>query len=97
MSDRPSHARVPPGGAPPSYLDHNASTPVHPEVLAEAAQISLRLKGESRGYERVKEAAERGTLNRLTRNLSATGYLGEAPRLARECPRVVARLLGSSS
>jgi adenylosuccinate lyase len=69
----------------------------HPEVMAEAAQITLRLRGDTRGYEKVKVAVEKGRFAPFPRKLGPTGYLGDAPRLAGECPKVVARLLSSSS
>ncbi|MDV3278399.1 MAG: hypothetical protein LYZ69_08055 [Nitrososphaerales archaeon] len=66
----------------------------HREVLAEAVQVAMRLKGDERGYERVKSALERGKFASLAGYLKGTdGYLGLAPRLALDCPREVARLL----
>ena len=70
----------------------------HPEVLAEAAQVSLRLKGDERGYERVRSALSRGDVASVSGYLQhADEYVGLAPRLALDCPRVVLRLLGSRS
>ncbi len=65
----------------------------HPEVLAEAAQISMRLKGEEEGYEKAKALVEAGRLAEVSLRLKPIDYLGEAPRLARECPDKVAEIL----
>ncbi len=65
----------------------------HPEVYAEAEQIAMRLKGDGRGYEKVKSLFEKGEFSPTVK--AAGGYLGAAPLMARECPKVVRRLLGS--
>jgi adenylosuccinate lyase len=64
----------------------------HPEVFAEREQVSLRLKGEAHGYEKVKKAIEEGHFSP-----KVGPYLGDAVALAEECPSVVGRLLGASS
>jgi adenylosuccinate lyase len=65
----------------------------HPEVFAEREQILRRLSGDELGYEKVKASVEKGT---FSPSAGLDDYLGEAPRLARDCPRVVRDLLGSS-
>jgi adenylosuccinate lyase len=67
----------------------------HPEVYAESLQISMRLKGDEGGYEKVKEVLERGSP--VSKLKSRGPYLGRAKSLAAECPAVVRRLLGASS
>jgi adenylosuccinate lyase len=67
----------------------------HPEVYAEREQVSLRLKGDELGYERVKAKIERGKFSPEEKRPGS--YLGEAPVLARRCPSVVRRLLSTSS
>jgi adenylosuccinate lyase len=62
----------------------------HPEVLAEREQIRRRLAGDARGYEEVKESLERGE---FASSMDPARYVGLAPRLARETPGVVLRLL----
>jgi adenylosuccinate lyase len=70
----------------------------HREVFAEAAQVSMRLKGDEAGYEKVRSAISQGRKESLSEYMKTTGgYLGLAPILALDCPRVVARLLGSRS
>jgi adenylosuccinate lyase len=70
----------------------------HPEVMAEAAQISMRLSGDRRGYEKVKSAIERGDFKSLSRHTSGAGtYSGMASSLARSCPARVKKLLSSMS
>jgi adenylosuccinate lyase len=64
----------------------------HPEVFGEAEQISRRLKGDERGYEKVKSQFDKGEFSQTA---SAGAYLGAAPEMAEECPAAVARLLGS--
>jgi len=64
----------------------------HPEVYAEREQILRRLKGDPRGYERVRAKSKQGQYRPAGKDL----YLGEAPGLATECPSVVRRLLSSS-
>jgi len=66
----------------------------HPEVFAEAEQISMRLRGDQRGYEKVKSLFEKGGFSPTLKG--PTAYLGAAPQLALECPRVVSGLLRSS-
>jgi adenylosuccinate lyase len=63
----------------------------HPEVLAEAEQVSMRVRGDERGYEKVRAAVQKGEFAPSIRDPES--YLGEAPRLARDCPKVVSRLL----
>jgi adenylosuccinate lyase len=63
----------------------------HPEVLAEREQILKRLAGDSLGYEKVKSALERGELR--PPDVSSLEYLGSAPTLAKDCPRIVRSLL----
>jgi adenylosuccinate lyase len=65
----------------------------HPEVYAEAEQVSLRLKGDERGYERVKSMFEKGEFAPSIKR--AESYLGAAPQMALKCPRVVAELMRS--
>lgn len=67
----------------------------HPEVYAEAEQIAMRLRGDERGYEKVKTMFEKGA---FTPSLKGRGaYLGAAPLMAAECPRVVSDLLRSKA
>ena len=63
----------------------------HPEVYAEAEQVSMRLKGDDRGYEKVKSMFEKGRFSPSIRR--ADSYLGAAPDMALECPKLVAGLL----
>ena len=65
----------------------------HPEVYAEAEQVSMRLKGDEQGYEKVKSMLEKGKFSPSLKR--AVSYLGVAPEMALECPRVVAELLRS--
>ena len=65
----------------------------HPEVFAEAEQISMRLKGDDRGYEKVKSLFEKGGFSPTLKGPNS--YLGAAPQMALECPRVVSKLLRS--
>ena len=67
----------------------------HPEVYAEWEQLSLRVRGDERGYEKVKAAIEKGSFTTGVRRPGT--YLGEAEALAERCPNVVRRFLGSSS
>jgi len=70
----------------------------HPEVMAEAVQLTLRLKGDRRGYQKVKAAIDAGDFASLSQYAARAGtYLGAAPRLARSCPARVRVLLSSSS
>jgi adenylosuccinate lyase len=64
----------------------------HPEVYAEMEQISRRLGGDERGYEKVKSAIDRGTFRARPRD----PYLGYAVALAEACPDVVDSLLKPS-
>ena len=63
----------------------------HPEVYAEAEQVSMRLRGDERGYERVKSLLEKGKFSPSLKR--AGSYLGAAPQMALDCPMVVAGLL----
>ncbi len=63
----------------------------HPEVYAEREQVSLRLKGDEQGYEKIKAAIERGKFSPDEKTRDS--YLGLAPVLARRCPSVVRSLL----
>ncbi len=67
----------------------------HPEVYAEAEQLSMRVKGDERGYEKVQAAIEKGVFTPRADKPGA--YLGEAVSLARGCPKEVRRLLRTSS
>ena len=68
----------------------------HPEVMAEAVQVTMRLKGDRRGYQKVKRAIEAGDFQSLRHYASGAGsYHGLAPRLAKECPRRVRALLAA--
>ena len=70
----------------------------HPEVMAEAVQLLLRLKGDRRGYQRVKRVIESGDFPSLREYAAKAGdYLGDAPSLARACPARVRALLSVSS
>lgn len=63
----------------------------HPEVYAEREQVSMRMMGDERGYEKVKASIEAG---KFTPTSGQGGsYLGEAEALAKNCPAVVNRLL----
>ncbi len=72
-------------GAMASDLDR------HPEVFAEREQIMMRLKGDEKGYEKVKSSLERGKF--LPTKIASEGYLGLARKLAEDCPRLVADVL----
>ncbi|HEV2227239.1 MAG TPA: lyase family protein [Nitrososphaerales archaeon] len=63
----------------------------HPQVYAEREQISLRLRGDERGYEKIKAGIEAGKFFPTRKRVDL--YLGVAPVLARRCPSVVRRLL----
>jgi adenylosuccinate lyase len=63
----------------------------HPEVYAEREQLQLRLKGDPRGYEKVKASVEMGTF--IPTGAGADSYLGSAEDLAKGCPSAVRRLL----
>lgn len=68
----------------------------HPEVMAESVQVSMRVKGDRRGYQKVKKAVELGSLERLARRGTEPGlYIGEAASLAGACPARVKALLNS--
>jgi len=67
----------------------------HPEVYAEAEQVSMRLKGDERGYEKVKSMFVKGRFVPSVKR--ADSYLGAAPPMALGCPRVVADLLRSKA
>jgi adenylosuccinate lyase len=66
----------------------------HPEVMSEAVQVSMRLSGDRRGYQKVKKAVDRGDFESLSNYVAGAGtYLGIAISLARACPdRVKTRL-----
>jgi adenylosuccinate lyase len=66
----------------------------HPEVFAEREQILRRLAGDELGYEKVKASVEG---KRFSASAGVGGYLGEAPRLARDCPQEVRKLLASTA
>jgi adenylosuccinate lyase len=67
----------------------------HSEVYAEALQIALRLRGDARGYEKVKsKVAEGERLRRGSKELARAGsYLGAAPDLAARCKKEVSGIL----
>jgi adenylosuccinate lyase len=67
----------------------------HPEVLAEKEQIHLRLKGDEKGYEKVKSSIERGRFS--PKAVQGDLYLGQAKELAENCPTVVRNLLEPNS
>lgn len=67
----------------------------HPEVLAEREQLLKRLKGDRLGYEKVKAAIEKGRF--APKTMDPRSYLGEAEALARNCPKLVRRLLKPNS
>ncbi len=70
----------------------------HPEVYAEALQISMRLSGDERGYEKVKRLIEAGRFPRLPSDFAGSrGYLGFAPKQASECRRTVENILRQRS
>ncbi|MEM3685426.1 MAG: lyase family protein, partial [Conexivisphaerales archaeon] len=62
----------------------------HPEVKAEAAQISLRLKGDQLGYEKVLESIEKGDKQAIKVH---DDYLGFSVELAKGCQEEVKKLL----
>lgn len=62
----------------------------HPEVYAEREQILRRLRGDPRGYEKVRARARAGVFSPN----KGDEYLGEAVLLAEECPGIVRKLLG---
>jgi adenylosuccinate lyase len=67
----------------------------HPEVHAEAEQIALRLSGDERGYEKVMSSVAAGKFRARAGRDRGSVYLGLAPKLATDCPRVVSKLLKS--
>jgi len=70
----------------------------HPEVYAEALQISMRLAGDEKGFEKVKAMADRGTISARSRSVHPRrAYVGAAKRLASACRVEVARILDGSS
>jgi len=70
----------------------------HPEVMAEAVQLYLRLRGDKRGYQRVKAAIESGDFATLSGYAEKAGaYLGDAPSLARACTDRVGSILRSKT
>ena len=70
-----------------------ADLALHPEVTAERDQILRRLSGDELGYEKLKASVEKKTFIPS----STEEYVGEAPRLARECPEVVRRILAKQA
>ncbi len=64
----------------------------HPEVYAEREQILMRMRGDERGYEKVKAAVEEGRFS-----AEPSTYLGKSVALATRCPSVVRNLLKASS
>jgi len=66
----------------------------HPEVLSEREQILMRLRGDKRGYEKVKAAVERG---RFEASRAGGAYIGFAVELAKGAPAEVRRLLGAGA
>ncbi|MDV3293506.1 MAG: hypothetical protein LYZ70_04485 [Nitrososphaerales archaeon] len=70
----------------------------HPEVLAEAIQVMMRLRGDEKGYERVRKTVETGGFSRLGLYTREAGsYDGLAPTLAKGCLKAVRKLTGSNS
>ena len=67
----------------------------HPEAYAEREQLLKRVRGDVRGYEKVKADIEKGTF--IPGISGADSYLGFAETLARDCPSAVKRLLKASS
>jgi adenylosuccinate lyase len=66
----------------------------HPEVFSEPAQLLMRLRGDSRGYEKVRRVLERGPFlipGEVSERIGE--YLGLAPQLARDSRAEVERLL----
>jgi len=63
----------------------------HPEIYAEAEQLAMRLQGDESGYEKVKSLFEKGKFSPTLKEAGA--YLGAAPLMALECPRVVSGFL----
>jgi len=63
----------------------------HPEIMAEMAQIKMRIAGDERGYEKVRESIERGGWPYA--KYSGAAYLGSAPELAKDSLRVVRALI----
>ena len=64
----------------------------HQEVFAEPAQILLRLKGDERGYEKMKAAVERGEFTSAALPVK-NGYVGLATELALGCKKEALALL----
>jgi adenylosuccinate lyase len=64
------------------------------EIFGEAVQLTLRMRGDSRGYEKVKAAIDKGKFPSLASYRGKVGaYLGLAPLLAERCREEVSRLL----
>ncbi len=69
----------------------------HPEVMAEAVQLSMRLRGDSRGYQKVKRAIDRSDFQSLGSYATSAGaYDGMSTSLAKGAARRVNALLSSS-
>lgn len=70
----------------------------HLEVYAEAAQLMLRLRGDERGYEEIREAIERGETSIFQDVIRDVGpYIGLASELAKKCKDEVSRLTSSKA
>ncbi len=70
----------------------------HPEALAEAVQVMMRLRGDEKGYERVRKAVQNGSFSSLGTYVREAGnYDGLAEKLAKDCQKEVRKLVGPSS
>ncbi|MEM3804098.1 MAG: hypothetical protein QXX17_06775, partial [Conexivisphaerales archaeon] len=72
----------------------------HSELMAESVQVSLRLKGDEEGYEKVFHAfrdGDRKEIERLLKNHASRpeDYLGYSKELASGCRREVEKILKS--
>jgi adenylosuccinate lyase len=67
----------------------------HPEILSEAAQISMRLKGDERGYEKVRYSLIQGKFDSSNLKISPEDYVGFASDMAREVSNHIIRQLSS--
>lgn len=67
----------------------------HPEILSEAAQISMRLKGDEMGYEKVRESLVHGKFEATGLKISPKDYVGFASDIAREVSKHVIQQLSS--
>ncbi len=61
----------------------------HPEILSEAAQISMRLKGDEKGYEKVRDSLIQGKFEATGLKISPKDYVGFASDIAREVSKNV--------